>query len=121
MLSEFDQGTIANITTALDLVCRKIPAGKDTNQLRKHIADEIIGSARNGKHALIDLQIAGMRVLAETVPIRSGGAKGLKIRTALTAALIVAAVAYFIGSTGPGHRLLSAVGFATACGGTHNC
>jgi hypothetical protein len=121
MLSEFDQGTIANITAALDLVRRKIPAGKDTNELRKQIADEIIGCARDGKHALSDLQKAGMSVLAETVPIRNAGAKNSRIRTALTAAVIVGALTYFVGSTGPGHRLLNAMGFATACGGTDNC
>jgi hypothetical protein len=66
MLSEFDQGTIANITTALDFVCRKIPADRDTNELRKLIADELIRCARAGRITLIELQKAGMSILNET-------------------------------------------------------
>jgi hypothetical protein len=66
MLSEFDQGTIANITMALDLVCRRIPADRDSNELRKLIADELIRCARVGGRTLIELQQAGMKVLEET-------------------------------------------------------
>jgi hypothetical protein len=33
MLTEFDQNTIANMTAALDYVCKKIPADKDSNEL----------------------------------------------------------------------------------------
>ena len=33
MISEFDQNTIANMTAALDYVCKKIPAVSDTNEL----------------------------------------------------------------------------------------
>jgi len=39
MLTEFDQTTIANMTAALDYVCKKIPADKDSNELRKRIGD----------------------------------------------------------------------------------
>jgi hypothetical protein len=49
MLTEFDQNTIANMTAALDYVCKKIPAGKDNNELRKRIADELIRCARTAK------------------------------------------------------------------------
>jgi hypothetical protein len=66
MLSEFDQGTIANITMALDLVCRRIPADRDSNELRKLIADELIRCARVGERTLIELQQAGMKVVEKT-------------------------------------------------------
>ena len=48
-LTEFDQTTIANMTAALDYVCKKIPADKDTNELRKSIADELVRCARMGR------------------------------------------------------------------------
>jgi hypothetical protein len=66
MLNEFDQTTIANMTAALDFVCKKIPADKDTNELRKRIGDELIRCARTGRRSLIDLQQAGMRVMGES-------------------------------------------------------
>lgn len=56
MLTEFDQSTIANMTAALDYVCKKIPTEKDSTHLRKQIADEIIRCARSGKHTLGALQ-----------------------------------------------------------------
>jgi hypothetical protein len=65
MLSDFDQSTIANMTAALDFVCKKIGADRDSNELRKRIADELMRSARMGRHSLIDLKQAGMKVLEE--------------------------------------------------------
>jgi hypothetical protein len=54
MLTEFDQTTIANMTAALDFVCKKIPADKDTDELRKRVAED------------------GMKVMEQTVkPARS--------------------------------------------------
>jgi hypothetical protein len=41
MPTEFDQTTIANMTAAPDLVCKKISADKDSNGLRKLIGDEL--------------------------------------------------------------------------------
>jgi hypothetical protein len=35
MLTEFDQNTIANMTAALVYVCKKIPADRDSSELRK--------------------------------------------------------------------------------------
>ncbi|MEI9923481.1 MAG: hypothetical protein WDN50_08095 [Bradyrhizobium sp.] len=35
MLTEFDQSTIANMTAALNYVCKKIPMALDGNELRK--------------------------------------------------------------------------------------
>lgn len=66
MLTELDPNTIANITAALDYVCNKIPPDKDSHELRKRIADELIRSARMGTHLLIELKKAGSRVLKET-------------------------------------------------------
>jgi hypothetical protein len=64
MLS-LDQSTIANMTAALDFVCKKIPADRDSNELRKKIADELLRCARNGKLTLIELQQAGMKIVEE--------------------------------------------------------
>jgi hypothetical protein len=72
MLTKFDQTTIANMTAALDFVCKKIPADKDSNELRKRIGDELVRCARMGRRSLIDLQQAGMKVMEETAtPTRS--------------------------------------------------
>jgi hypothetical protein len=65
MLSDFDQSTIANMTAALDFVCKKISADRDSNELRKRIADELIQCARMGRHTLIDLKQAGLKILEE--------------------------------------------------------
>src|ERR1700691_1339869 len=65
MLSEFDQSTIANMTAALDFVCKKIRADRDSNELRKRIADELMRCARMGRRTLIDLEQAGMKILEE--------------------------------------------------------
>jgi hypothetical protein len=73
MLTEFDQSTIANMTAALDYVCKKIPAERDSNELRKQIADELIRCARMGRRSLIDLQQAGIKIVDKAVmPTRSG-------------------------------------------------
>ena len=66
MLAKFDQNTIANMTAALDYVCKKIPAGRDSSELRKRIADELIQCAQSGKCTVIDLQNAGLKVLKAT-------------------------------------------------------
>ena len=71
MLTEFDQGTITNITAALDVVCKAIPADQDTNELRKRIADELVQCARMGRRTLIALKQAGMQFVREK-PARSG-------------------------------------------------
>jgi hypothetical protein len=72
MLSDFDQSTIANMTAALDFVCKKISADRDSNELRKRIADELMRCARTGRHRLIDLEQAGMKILEEAAqPTRS--------------------------------------------------
>ena len=67
MLTEFDQNTIANITAALEYVCRKIPADKDSLEMRKRIADAMVACGRDGKRTLVDFQNAGMKALEESV------------------------------------------------------
>jgi hypothetical protein len=72
MLNDFDQSTIANMTAALDFVCKKISADRDSNELRKRIADELMRCARLGRHTLVDLEQAGMKILDETAKPKSG-------------------------------------------------
>ena len=67
MLTEFDQNTIANMTAALEFVCKKIPPEKDGHELRKRIGDAMIASARSGRRTFIDFQEAGLRALDETL------------------------------------------------------
>ena len=71
MLTEFDQSTIANMTAALDFVCKKIGADTDSNELRKRVADELVRCARSGRRSLIDLKQAGLNIVAETAEPRT--------------------------------------------------
>jgi hypothetical protein len=66
MLTEFDQSTIANMTAALDFVCKKIAADQDSNEeLRKRIADKLMHCARTGRHSLADFEKAGMKIVED--------------------------------------------------------
>ena len=65
MLTEFDQSTIANMTAALEYVCKRIPPDKDTADLRKQIGTAMIECANRGKRTFIDFQNAGTDTLAE--------------------------------------------------------
>jgi hypothetical protein len=71
MLTEFDLNTITNVTVALDCICGKVPAERDSNEFRKRIAVELMLSARLGKRPKIDLQAAGLKMV-ETAARRSG-------------------------------------------------
>jgi hypothetical protein len=77
MLTEFDQNTIANMTAALDYICKKIPAKRDSNELRKRIAEELMQTARSGKRSVIDLQTAGLRLVDSTARRTSSRWSGL--------------------------------------------
>ena len=66
MLVEFDQSTLAYMTAALEQVCKKIPPEKDSNELRKRIADAMIASALEYRRSLADFLEAGMKVLGES-------------------------------------------------------
>ena len=70
MLTEFDQTTIANMTAALEYVCKAIPPEIDTTDLRKRIGAAMIERANQGRRTLIDFQNAGSKVLAEAVQSR---------------------------------------------------
>ena len=67
MLIEFDQNTIANMTAALDYVCKKLPANKDNHECRKRIADAMMACAHSGRITFLDFQNAGMEVLQKIV------------------------------------------------------
>jgi hypothetical protein len=73
MLIEFDQNTVANMTAALEYVCKKIPVDKDSSDTRKRIADAMIASAKAGRRTYLDFQSAGFRSLNDiTRPPRLG-------------------------------------------------
>ena len=63
MLIEFDQTTMANMTTALEHACNKLPPDKDTHENRKRIADAMIAYARSG--TLSDFESLGCKTLEE--------------------------------------------------------
>ena len=73
MLTEFDQSTLANMTAALDYVCKKIPADKDSHEVRKRIADAIIARANTGRRTYVDFETAAQRTLRDALkPPRVG-------------------------------------------------
>jgi hypothetical protein len=80
MLIEYDQTTMANMTAALDSVCKKIPSGLDSNETRKKIADAMIASARIGKRNFTDFRSAGMQALDEMPKQRTFSWFGLRSR-----------------------------------------
>ncbi|WP_024516291.1 hypothetical protein [Bradyrhizobium sp. Tv2a-2] len=63
MLIEFDQNTMANMTAALEHVCKKIPVDKDNHDTRKRIADAMVACAKAGRRSYVDFQNAGFRSL----------------------------------------------------------
>ena len=65
MLVNFDQNTLANMTAALEYVCKRIPAERDSQELRKEIANEIVACATSGRRTLVDFQNAGTKVLSK--------------------------------------------------------
>jgi hypothetical protein len=68
VLIEFDQNTLANMTAALEKVSAKIPADKDSAELRKQIATAIIACAKDGKRSYEDFEDAGDAALRRVVP-----------------------------------------------------
>jgi hypothetical protein len=65
VLTEFDQNTIANMTAALEQVCKRIPPDKDSHEIRKRIADAMVACGHSGRRTLADFQNAGAQVLEE--------------------------------------------------------
>ena len=68
MLIEFDQTTMANMTAALDAVCKRIPPEKDSHEVRKRIADAMVACAKSGRRTLVDFQNVGSKTLQEIMP-----------------------------------------------------
>lgn len=67
MLIAFDQNTIANMTAALEYVCKRIPPEKDSHDLRKRIGDAMVECANDGRRTFIDFQNSGMSALDEAL------------------------------------------------------
>jgi len=65
MLLEFDQNTMANMTAALEHVCKQLPADKDNHETRKRIADAMIVCAKAGRRTYFDLKDTGLKTLKE--------------------------------------------------------
>ncbi len=65
MLLEFDQNTMANMTAALEHVCRQLPEHKDNHETRKRIADAMIACAKTGARTYLELKDAGLKTLEE--------------------------------------------------------
>jgi len=63
VLIDLDQSTMANMTAALESVCRRLPKDKDSRETRKAIADAMVACAHAGKPSYIDLENAGMKAL----------------------------------------------------------
>jgi hypothetical protein len=60
---QFDQSTLANMTAALEYVCRKLPPDRDNPAIRKYIAGEILSAARKGQITHGDLAGVGLKVV----------------------------------------------------------
>jgi len=78
MLIEFDQNTLANMTAALESVCKKLPGDRDNHDNRKSIADAMIACARSGKRSYLDLKDAGDAALKQLMRSSKSGWLGLK-------------------------------------------
>jgi hypothetical protein len=65
MLIDLDQNTLANMTAALDYVCKRIPPDKDSREARKQVADAMIARAKAGRSSYVDMVEAGLRVQQE--------------------------------------------------------
>jgi hypothetical protein len=60
---QFDQSTLANMTAALEYVCRKLPPDKDNQTLRKYIADELLAACQKGQTSHEDLVGVGLKAV----------------------------------------------------------
>lgn len=60
---QFDQSTLANMTAALEYVCRKLPPDKDNPAIRKYIADEILAACRKGQRSHGELTDVGLKIV----------------------------------------------------------
>jgi hypothetical protein len=62
-LLDLDQSTLANLTAALEYVCRKLPPDRDNPAIRKYIAGELVAMSNKGQTALGELTGAGIKVV----------------------------------------------------------
>ena len=60
---DFDQSTLANMTAALEYVCRKLPPDRDNPAIRKYIAAQIVEMAHKGSTSLGDLTQTGLNIV----------------------------------------------------------
>ena len=60
---QFDQSTLANMTAALEYVCRKLPPEKDNPAIRNYIADEILAACRKGQRSHEELTDVGLKIV----------------------------------------------------------
>ena len=60
---QFDQSTLANMTAALEYVCRKLPPDRDNPAIRKHIAAEIVAACQKGQTSHEDLASVGLKIV----------------------------------------------------------
>ena len=73
MLLTLDQTTVANMTAALEHVCKQIPPEKDSHVVRKAIADAMLAGANSGVRSLPQLQEIGFAKLKEIVQPKKRG------------------------------------------------
>ena len=64
-LLKLDQSTVANMTAALEFVCKRIPADLDSHDIRKAIADTMLDRANAGTRSLAQFQEIGLAKLKE--------------------------------------------------------
>jgi hypothetical protein len=62
-----DQSTVANMTAALEYVCKQIPPESDSHETRKAIADAMLAGAKAGARSLPQLQEIGSAKLREII------------------------------------------------------
>ena len=58
---------MANMTAALEYVCKRIPKEQDSHVIRKRIADAMVDCAKSGSRSYVDLQKAGTEALDEAL------------------------------------------------------
>ena len=105
MLTEFDQSTMANMTAALEFVCKRIPTNKDSHATRKRIADAMVETAKAGNRGYVDFQNIGLKVLAEIVHPSGSGLSAIMNRIGgRTIILVLVIVALALIWAVVGHR-----------------
>jgi hypothetical protein len=63
-MTGIDERTAANMEVVLEQICRDFPHGGD-HEVRKHIAQRLMQSAKKGNVTLVGLRTVASRALAE--------------------------------------------------------